>query len=469
MMTVQERISQWVDAHEAELIRDIGRLVAVRSVRGEAEPDAPFGPGPRAALDEALALCSEYGFATEIYGCAVGTADLNDQPSRLDILGHLDVVVEGDGWDTPPYEAVLKGDGCLYGRGTDDDKGPVVMALFAMRCVRELGLPIKHGCRLIMGTNEESGSEDLPHYYSKHAPAPNTFTPDTGFPVYNVEKGTFRPHLTRSWLAETALPRVSSIEGGLCINVIPADARATVLGMDAAEVLRLGADAAARCGVVLSACGVDSGAELSVHGRQAHASTPWEGANGITALLAVLSSLPLADCESTRAIRTLAECFPHGDWLGETCGIAQKDDISGELTISLDLLSLCDTGLDVQLDSRVPICADEANCKQIFDARLSSLGFSVESEMHPAHHTPAEGEFVSTLLRCYETYSGRKGECVATGGGTYVHEIPGGVAFGAGMPGFVSNMHGANERINIRDSLAACKIFALAIAELCGE
>ena len=83
-----------------------------------------------------------------------------------------------------------------------------------------------------------------------------------------MEKGTFRPHLTRSWLAETALPRVSSIEGGLCINVIPADARATVLGMDAAEVLRLGADAAARCGVVLSACGVDSGAELSVHGRR---------------------------------------------------------------------------------------------------------------------------------------------------------------------------------------------------------
>ena len=80
--------------------------------------------------------------------------------------------------------------------------------------------------------------------------------------------------------------------------------------MDAAEVLRLGADAAARCGVVLSACDVDGGAELSVHGRQAHASTPWEGANGITALLAVLSSLPLADCESTRTIRTLAELLP---------------------------------------------------------------------------------------------------------------------------------------------------------------
>uniref|UniRef100_UPI0040294AE4 M20/M25/M40 family metallo-hydrolase n=1 Tax=Candidatus Scatomorpha intestinigallinarum TaxID=2840923 RepID=UPI0040294AE4 len=201
-MTLQERISQWVDAHEAELIRDIGRLVAVKSVRGEPGPDAPFGPGPRAALDEALALCSEYGFATALYGGAVGTADMNALPARVDILGHLDVVAEGAGWDTPPYEAVLKGDGCLYGRGTDDDKGPIVMALFAMRCVRELGLPLRHGCRLIMGTDEESGSADLPYYYSEHAPAPNTFTPDTGFPVYNVEKGMYRPVVTRTWADE---------------------------------------------------------------------------------------------------------------------------------------------------------------------------------------------------------------------------------------------------------------------------
>ena len=201
-MTLQERISQWVDAHEAELIRDIGRLVAVKSVRGEPEPDAPFGPGPRAALDEALALCSEYGFATALYGGAVGTADMNALPAQVDILGHLDVVAEGAGWDTPPYEAVLKGDGCLYGRGTDDDKGPIVMALFAMRCVRELGLPLRHGCRLIMGTDEESGSADLPYYYSEHAPAPNTFTPDTGFPVYNVEKCMYRPVVTRTWAYE---------------------------------------------------------------------------------------------------------------------------------------------------------------------------------------------------------------------------------------------------------------------------
>lgn len=468
-MSLQERISQWVDAHEQELIRDITRLVAVKSVKGEPAPDAPFGPGPRAVLDEALALCSEYGFETENYGGAIGTADLNDLPSRVDILGHLDVVGEGTGWDTPPYEAVLKEDGCLYGRGTDDDKGPCVMALFAMRCVKELGLPLKYGCRLIMGTDEESGSEDLPYYYSKHAPAPNTFTPDSGFPVYNVEKGLFRPVVKRSWAAETALPRVTSIDGGFRINVVPSDAEATVAGMSAAEALELGAAAAGKCAVELTACDIEGGARLKVHGRQSHAAMPWEGENGNTALLAVLASLPLAECESTRAIKNFSDCFPHGDWRGAACGIAQGDELSGELTISLDLLKLDGDGMEAQLDSRVPICASETNCKIVAEEKLRALGFEVESWMQKAHHTPAEGEFVQALLECYEAYTGRKGECKYTGGGTYVHDIEGGVAFGAGMPGFASNLHGANERINMHDSLEACKIFALVIAKLCGE
>ena len=468
-MKLEDRISKWIDEHEDEFVRDLARMVAIPSVGGEAEPGAPFGAKAREALDEMVRLCAEYGFATEIYGGAMGSADYNGKAAALDILGHLDVVGAGDGWDTDPYTLTGGGDGCLYGRGTDDDKGPVVEALYAMRCLKELGVELESGCRLLFGTDEENGSGDLHYYYDEHAPAPNTFTPDTGFPVYNVEKGMYRPVVTRTWADEEVLPRVASIDGGFRINVLPSDARASVLGLDAAEVLKYGGAAASRCGVVLSACDMKGGAELSVHGRQAHAASPWEGVNGITALLEVLSSLPLADCESTRAVRALAAAFPHGDWRGEACGIAQKDGLSGELTLSFDLLSLGACGLEARLDGRVPICADEGNCRAPFEAKLGGLGFTVEGGMAPAHHTPAEGEFVSTLLGCYEAYTGRKGECLATGGGTYVHDIEGGVAFGAGMPDFASNLHGANERINIRDSLTACKIFALAIAELCGE
>ena len=57
-------------------------------------------------------------------------------------------------------------DGKIYGRGTADDKGPAIAALYAMRAVKELGIPVKKNVRLILGTDEECGSSDIRHYYS---------------------------------------------------------------------------------------------------------------------------------------------------------------------------------------------------------------------------------------------------------------------------------------------------------------
>ncbi|MEG1790427.1 MAG: Sapep family Mn(2+)-dependent dipeptidase [Oscillospiraceae bacterium] len=466
-MELEQKISDWVDAHERELLADIARLVAIRSTKGEPTDDAPFGEGPKKALDEALALCREYGFKTESFGGAVGTADLNDLPTNLDILAHLDVVDEGDGWDTDPYTCVEK-DGCLFGRGTDDDKGPVVMALYALRCMRELNLPLRANARLILGTNEEDGSLDLPYYYDDHAPAPNTFTPDSGFPVYNVEKGSYRPVISVDWPARKTKPRVSEFEGGFRLNVIPSDASATVTGMTAAMANRLGGPLAEQCGVTLTVTKLPEGVRLQVHGTQTHAAYPQAGNNGLTALLYILAGLPLGDCPSSSAIRRLAAMFPHGDYLGKACGMAQSDDISGELTLAFTMLTLTETGLTAKLDCRVPLCANYANCRFPIEERFRRIGFSVDGGMQRAHHTPADGEFVKTLLACYESFTGKKGECLYTGGGTYVHDIEGGVAFGAGMPGFDSHLHGANERISIADSLCAVKIFALSVARLCG-
>ena len=441
-------------------------MVAIESVGGESAPDAPFGPGPRAALDEMLKLCGEYGFATDIYHGAMGSADYNGKAARLDILGHLDVVGPGDGWDTDPYKATLKDDGCLYGRGTDDDKGPVVEALYAMRCLKELGVELEHGCRLLFGTDEETGSGDLHYYYDEHEPAPNTFTPDTGFPVYNVEKGMYRPVITRSWPGEAGQSRLVSAQGGFRINVVPAEATAVIEGLDAPGALKFAGPCADKCGVELIASDTPAGCEILVRGKQTHAAYPQSGINAVTALLAVISELPLAGA-AFEAAKELSRLFPHGDWLGEGCGIAQSDEISGELTISADIFELDETGLKLECDSRVPICADEANCREALERRAREAGFEVTGGMIAAHHTPGDGEFVQSLLKCYEHYTGLKGECVSTGGGTYVHDIPGGVGFGSGMPGFDSRLHGANERIRVTDALTASKIFALAIYKIC--
>ena len=125
----EARINAWFAEHEEELLRDVGRLVRIRSVKGAPEEGKPFGPGPAAALDEALAMAMEKGFAVRDYDHYVGTVDLNDKKTILNVLGHLDVVDEGDGWTvTEPYLPRVV-DGMMYGRGTDDDKGPVVAAL----------------------------------------------------------------------------------------------------------------------------------------------------------------------------------------------------------------------------------------------------------------------------------------------------------------------------------------------------
>ena len=465
MQEMSQRIEKWVQEHREAYLRDVSRLVAIRSVAGPAEPGKPFGPGPAAALEEAIKICREQGFRVKDHEGYVLTADLCAEETVLDILAHLDVVGEGEGWDTDPYQAVEK-DGCLYGRGTDDDKGPAVAAIYAMACIAEL-FPLKKNVRLILGTDEESGSGDIRHYYASNKPAPNTFSPDASFPVYNTEKGGLAARFRRSWEAQSVLPRVSDLDGGYRINVLPADAKATVLGLSKAEIEAVCRPLAEQMKVDLQLREKEQGVEIGVKGLAAHASTPEQGINGITALIRMLNALPLAECPGREALCSLDRLMPHGDSEGKALGIAMADEISGPLTLAFSLLKMDETGIEGSFDSRVPICATEENCRQKAKAAFEACGFTFDGFLRPPHHTPADTPFIASMLRRYSEFTGSKGECLSMGGGTYVHDIPGGVAFGAGMPGFESNLHGANERMNIADMLTAIKIFAAVIYDLC--
>ena len=466
----QDQINAYFDdpARRQQLVEMISRLVRIRSVREEAQPGMPFGPGPAAALAEGLKLAEELGFSVKNYDNYVGAVDFNDQETQLHILCHLDVVGEGTGWTvTEPYEPI-EVDGMLYGRGTDDDKGPVAAVLLAMQAVRDLGVPLKKNVRLLLGTDEESGSEDIAYYYSKEPYAPCTFSPDGEFPVINLEKGSYKPVFTKTWAAESATPRVKELHGGFRINVLPPEAECVVAGLSAEAAQPYCDKAAGETGVTYALTERGDDLHILCKGKGAHASTPEEGVNAITGLIHLLCALPLAKVGSTAALHALNALFPHGDYAGKALGIAQADEMSGPLTLAFSLLELNDTGLSGQFDSRVPVCANEDNCKAAAEAAFAKFGFTAEGGMQAPHYTPADTPLVSTLLKCYEQYSGRKGECLAIGGGTYVHDIPGGVAFGCAMPGFNGNMHGADEHTCIADQLTAAKIFAQAIIDLCG-
>lgn len=464
---IREQIEAYFSDKEKLLVEAVSRLVSIDSVEGDGAPGAPFGPGPAAALEEALTIAKEWGLAAENHEGYVGTADLNDGEDALHILGHLDVVAPGEGWTvTQPYAPKLV-DGLLYGRGTDDDKGPVIASLLAMKAVKDLGIPLKKNCKVIMGTNEESGSGDIAWYFARNPYAPATFSPDSGFPVVNTEKGGFRPSFSRSWPVQSGLPRVKWLHGGIRLNILPGDASAGVEGLTMYDIQPVARDITARTGIKFTFAHEDGLTVIRAKGEASHAAWPEGGNNAITGLVALLCALPLAEGGCKEALDGLNALLPHGDYTGRALGIAQEEPVAGHLTVAFSLLEVGEAGLEGRFDSRVPLCASEDNCLNVAKAAFEARGFAFEGSQSEPHHVPADSPFIKTLLKRYEEYTGLKGECLSTGGGTYVHDIPGGVAFGCSLPGFDSHLHGPDERVRVSDLILSAKLFAHIIVDLC--
>ena len=366
----------------------------------------------------------------------------------------------GEGWDTDPYTVVEK-DGMIFGRGVSDDKGPAVAALYAMKAVKDLNLPVSKNCRLILGTDEECGSGDLKYYFSKNEYPKYAFTPDANFPVTNGEKGRFTKHFYRTVDFSNCKKYIKSIDAGEAANAVPAFAKAELIGVTKEEI-----DIAAEKAKHTNAEFTFDGEKLICSGTSAHASLPENGNNPITALFELLSYIDF-DSECTEFADSLKALFPHGKYNGEALGV-DMSDMLGRLTLTLDVVRFENGKFDGCFDTRTPMSATKENCADVIAASLRKHGFEIENtKMREAHYVDENSDFIKTLLRTYEDYSGDKGECISMGGGTYVHDIENGVAFGAISRDTVTNMHGANEFMPIEDILTAAAIFTEVIAEIC--
>lgn len=466
--TIREKIEEWFDKHSDEMIRDLGRLIEIRSVKSAPASGAPFGKDSRAALALASSMLEERGFAVETFEDMMISVDIGPQPPQMGIAAHVDVVDAGEGWDTNPYAMVEK-NGNLYGRGASDDKGPSVASMYAMYCIRDLFPGLKKGFRLILGSAEETGCEDIAEYLKKIAPPPYVFTPDAYYPLVNVEKGRAAVFFNASWEKETKLPRIVSVNGGKTLNVVPNRAEAIVEGFSINSLETYCMISSAQNGVKITVNACDERFKITSEGASTHAATPELGVNAQTALIDMLAAMPFANSKSYSYICALNRLFPHGDYLGKAIGIAMDDEISGGLTLNFGVLRFTETDFSGNFDARTPACADRTDIigmiAAAFDNEDVKLTHSVVSR---CHHTPANDPFVQTLLRIYEEYTGEQGQCIIMGGQTYVHEIPGGVAFGCKPPGVDNYIHGANEFISKDQLIVSAKMFAHAIAGICG-
>ena len=454
-MTLNERVLAMKD----DLLACLQENLRIPSVEGESAEGAPYGVACRESLDHVLKAAEKLGFRTENVDGHVGWAEYGEGEEMIAVLGHLDVVPAGDGWSFDPWGGEIKDDR-IFGRGTMDDKGPSIAALFALAALRDSGMPLKRRIRILFGCNEETGARDLKYYLANGGEIPVMgFTPDAEYPVINGEKGIINVTYGHSY-KQTGELKLLSIRGGTAANVTPAYAAAKI-GCSPELAKRLAQLYAPSMKFSLR----DYGVKVEAFGVSAHGSTPWQGENAIGRLVQALDNLPF-EGEVQQFIHFLATKLGM-ETNGKSAGIYLQDDVSGELTLNWGTLNADEEKLSMIINYRFPVTKEYSDCAPILDALFAEAGFTKEKEAFKNKlYMSADCDLVKILLKVYKEHTGIDGKPVCIGGGTYAKSLPNILAFGPIFPGDVVREHKPDEFIEIPKLMKNAQIIASAMYEM---
>ncbi|MCH5156564.1 MAG: Sapep family Mn(2+)-dependent dipeptidase [Clostridiales bacterium] len=427
-----------------ELVSSLQKVISFNTEKGVATSGAPFGKNIKDCLDYTLGLASSMGLTT--YNCDgyAGHADwVGSTNEVLGILGHLDVVpAKAEEWLYPPYAAEIH-DGKLYGRGTMDDKGPMIACLYAVKALKEAGFKPSKTVRLIFGCDEESGMQCVEHYFSKMPYPTVSFSPDGDFPVINREKGIYQFDVICG-----KLPKGVQICAGERANVVPSLCTAT-----AVEALKFGEP--------ITCEKTATGYTYTATGKSAHGSTPDEGINATHALLKMLAQ----NYPDNATLRFLADKVI--DTTGLAWGVNLCDKESGKLTCNLGVLRTAQDGtVTATVDIRFPVTY---TCDQMYQILREHT--PAQFEIVPEHiseplFVPSDSKLVTTLMQVYNGEMKVNLEPLAIGGGTYSRCLPNCVAFGPLFPDEEQTIHMPNECVDLVNLRKMAELYLEAIYQL---
>ena len=414
-------------------IESLKQLCSIESVAGvDIGENAPYGKGSAEALDFMLSLCESFGFRTKC--CAdhrCGWAEIGEGEEIVGILGHLDVVPAGTGWDYPAYGLTEDGDR-IYGRGVVDDKGPTMACVYAMKDLLDSGVKLDRRVRIVFGQSEETGVwDDMEYYKANEEPITFGFTPDADFPAIYGEK------------------RI------LCFDLKLSDADGLVINGGSASNM-----VADRCSASVTRDGTVT--EWETSGRAAHASTPEDGVNAISALMEKLGEVIPAHPFVSFYRKYIGLAFN-----GENMGCALADEQSGALTMNVGMVRTDDSGITLTVDVREPVTFSDRAVLDPVEAAAAEYGLRVVvTENTPAVYMDKNGPVITKLLEVYRAETGDLSEPTVIGGGTYARAMDNIVAFGPMQPGRELTEHQKNEYILKEDLLLVRKIYRNAICAL---
>ncbi|MBQ0009339.1 MAG: Sapep family Mn(2+)-dependent dipeptidase [Firmicutes bacterium] len=429
-----------------EMMKELKELIKIPSVYDESTKTdkMPFGK----AVDDALAYVAGMG---ERYGFKVDRCDgycteltIGEGERTIGIFAHADVVPATGKWDSDPFEPRIH-NGNIYGRGTSDDKGPLLAAFFATKALEKSRLLKNYKVRIVVGGDEERGSKCLDYYFLKlKKPAPDFgFTPDSDFPLIYGEKGI------TDFFCELKMniPGVKSIKGGIATNAV-------------CDKVEIELDDPTAMVNYCKEAGISheiTGKTLIILGKSAHGSTPELGDNA--ALKAMIGLGKVYD---------VPELLNLGKKLSDTTGKSfdgfAESELLGQTTYCVGKISYKKGMLDFTVNFRYPENVDRTAYMINFDNNFKTLTVLGE-ESHYLLYNP-ESDLVKTLLKAYKKETHDRTKPLTTGGGTYAKHAKNTIAFGALFPGRPSTMHEPNELMPIKDIYKSARIYARAIKML---
>lgn len=456
-----DELNKKIDELSDQLVKSTQEIVRLKSVQGEKKQNMPFGEDVARCLDRTLKLCKSMGFKTVNLDNYVGYAEYGEGDDYVGILGHLDVVPAGDGWLYPPYEAKIH-DRKIYGRGTLDDKGPTLAALYGLKAVKDLNLPLSKKVRIIFGTNEETGSKEMEYYNEKEKPPIYGFTPDGFYPIVNGEKGMTMFNIIKDLKNGSV---IKSIKGGQRPNMVPDYAEALVaVNFKDAESALAEFNKQNDFKINLEQKGRDT--LIKSFGVSAHGSTPECGKNAIMQLFKFLEALVE---EQSDALDFIKFCNKHIGFEtdGKSFNCYLEDKVSGKLTFTVGVINQDENKACLSLNLRYPVTCTYDDMMKGFNKTLEGTGIRVADMMaQKPLYFKEDHPLIKVLKYVYKEETGDEPKLLSVGGGTYAKEINNIVAFGPIFPGEPDLDHQSNEYISIDNLIRNAKIYGRAIYEL---
>jgi succinyl-diaminopimelate desuccinylase len=443
-----ENIDSQLAAQQEPLKKALVELVRIPSVFKGSAGGYPFGEAIDQALRKALQIAGDLGFKTKYgEGGYYGYAEIGVGAEMLAILGHLDVVPPGKlkDWTRNPFDPVEK-DGLLYGRGTQDDKGPLLASLFAAKALIDAGVKFNKRVRFIFGVDEETLWRCINRYKEKEETPTMGFSPDARFPLIYAEKGLLQ--FTLEGQNQTDL----KLSGGSAFNAVP-----DMIFYDGVFQEELASK--------LDELGFtyewkEDG--LEIKGKAAHAMIPEEGINAIARLCIALHAIGV----ESKAINFITQELGEDPYATRIVGEC-SDAPSGKLKFNVGLINLGEKE-QISIDTRIPVTVSKEEIVKRISAAARAYGLEyTEFDWLPPLYLPKDHPVIETLMKVYHQFSGdQTSKPIALGGATYARAFNNCVAFGPLFPDELLTEHEPNERVVLENLFKAMKIYAHAIYRL---